>query len=70
MCLFPLRQEFEKLLQCGRCKNAFYCSRECQNNAWKRHKSLDLLGLAYQPKVFAVGLVEIKGWAAVKGGDF
>ena len=33
-------KEFEKLLQCGRCKNAFYCSRECQNNAWKRHKNI------------------------------
>ena len=33
-------KEFEKLLQCGRCKSAFYCSRECQNNAWKTHKQL------------------------------
>lgn len=33
-------KEFEKLLQCGRCKSAFYCSRECQNNAWKTHKNI------------------------------
>ena len=31
-------QEFEKLLQCAKCKKAFYCSRECQTDAWKRHK--------------------------------
>ncbi|CAJ1338665.1 unnamed protein product [Effrenium voratum] len=33
-------KEFDKLLQCGRCKNAFYCSKECQNTAWKSHKNI------------------------------
>jgi len=23
---------------CARCKNTFYCSAECQNSAWKKHK--------------------------------
>ncbi|CAE7025658.1 Smyd1 [Symbiodinium natans] len=32
-------KEFEKLLQCGY-KMAFLCLRECQNNAWKRHKNI------------------------------
>lgn len=33
-------KEFEKLLACSRCKQAFYCSRECQNAAWKHHKNI------------------------------
>eukprot|EP00930_Biecheleria_cincta_P046045 TRINITY_DN31757_c0_g1_i1.p1 TRINITY_DN31757_c0_g1~~TRINITY_DN31757_c0_g1_i1.p1 ORF type:complete len:475 (-),score=108.63 TRINITY_DN31757_c0_g1_i1:26-1450(-) len=33
-------KEFEKLLQCGRCKNAFYCSPKCQTDAWKNHKNV------------------------------
>eukprot|EP00439_Symbiodinium_sp_Y106_P046912 s7180_g6.t1 len=33
-------KEFEKLLQCAKCKKAFYCSRECQTDAWKRHKNI------------------------------
>lgn len=33
-------KEVEKLLQCGRCKNAFYCSQKCQTDAWKNHKNV------------------------------
>eukprot|EP00747_Dinoflagellata_sp_TGD_P167157 gnl/TRDRNA2_/TRDRNA2_191103_c0_seq1.p1 gnl/TRDRNA2_/TRDRNA2_191103_c0~~gnl/TRDRNA2_/TRDRNA2_191103_c0_seq1.p1 ORF type:complete len:472 (+),score=100.39 gnl/TRDRNA2_/TRDRNA2_191103_c0_seq1:33-1418(+) len=33
-------KEFEKLLVCGRCKNAFYCSQKCQTDAWKNHKNI------------------------------
>jgi len=33
-------KEFEKLLQCGRCKNAYYCSQACQTEAWKKHKNI------------------------------
>ena len=29
-----------KLLRCGRCKSAFFCSVECQRVAWKTHKSV------------------------------
>ncbi|TCD63309.1 hypothetical protein EIP91_005690 [Steccherinum ochraceum] len=29
----------EELLRCSRCKNVFYCSKECQKAAWKQHKS-------------------------------
>ena len=29
---------FEKLLRCSKCKNAFYCGRECQVAHWKIHK--------------------------------
>eukprot|EP01114_Cavostelium_apophysatum_P013086 TRINITY_DN3091_c0_g1_i1.p1 TRINITY_DN3091_c0_g1~~TRINITY_DN3091_c0_g1_i1.p1 ORF type:complete len:199 (-),score=19.18 TRINITY_DN3091_c0_g1_i1:24-620(-) len=25
---------------CGRCKKQYYCSRECQSEAWKTHKAL------------------------------
>ena len=28
----------EKLLFCGKCKNATYCTRECQRIDWERHK--------------------------------
>jgi len=24
--------------RCGACKNAFYCSKECQNEDWQNHK--------------------------------
>ena len=27
-----------KLMMCGRCKIAKYCSRECQANNWREHK--------------------------------
>jgi hypothetical protein len=30
----------EKLLRCGRCGHAWYCSRDCQKTAWKLHKRL------------------------------
>ena len=29
-----------KLLRCGRCKSAFFCSAECQRAAWKTHKAV------------------------------
>lgn len=29
-----------KLLRCGRCKSAFFCSVECKRVAWKTHKSV------------------------------
>ena len=32
--------EEKKLLQCARCKNAVYCSRECQKNNWTMHKRI------------------------------
>ena len=25
--------------KCGRCKSAFYCSRECQRAAWRAHRA-------------------------------
>ncbi|KAL3663046.1 hypothetical protein V7S43_011987 [Phytophthora oleae] len=30
----------EKLSKCSRCRDAVYCSRECQKEAWKLHKRL------------------------------
>lgn len=30
--------ESKKLLKCGRCSLALYCSRECQKDHWKNHK--------------------------------
>jgi hypothetical protein len=35
-------KEFSANLVCSRCKSAFYCSKECQKNAWKQggHKHL------------------------------
>ncbi|KAG9412882.1 hypothetical protein AC1031_015775 [Aphanomyces cochlioides] len=31
-------QTHVKLLRCVRCRSVFYCSRECQKEAWKLHK--------------------------------
>ncbi|TCD63310.1 hypothetical protein EIP91_005691 [Steccherinum ochraceum] len=30
----------EELLRCSRCKDAYYCSKDCQKVAWKSHKSI------------------------------
>ena len=30
--------DFERLKVCGRCKDALYCSSECQKSDWKAHK--------------------------------
>ncbi|KAF0698282.1 Aste57867_11075 [Aphanomyces stellatus] len=32
------REARAKLMRCVRCQNAYYCSRECQKEAWKLHK--------------------------------
>ena len=38
-CAFPnLRVERSKTKYCSRCRTATYCSRECQEADWKRHK--------------------------------
>ncbi|KAI9024179.1 hypothetical protein DFJ74DRAFT_720154 [Hyaloraphidium curvatum] len=37
---FPNRiADGAKLMRCGRCKAARYCSRACQRSAWKEHKA-------------------------------
>ena len=33
-------EDFEKLLRCSKCKDAYYCRKECQIAHWKTHKSL------------------------------
>ena len=30
----------QNLLQCGKCKNVYYCSRKCQSVHWEKHKIL------------------------------
>ena len=35
-----------KGLKCGNCKNVYYCSRACQQKAWKKHKPLCLQSVA------------------------
>ena len=37
---FESTAEFQEstLMQCGRCKQAYYCSKECQRKDWKSHK--------------------------------
>ncbi|KAL3945426.1 MAG: hypothetical protein SGBAC_000479 [Bacillariaceae sp.] len=35
-----LESEEDKLLQCARCKNACYCSRDCQKKNWPMHKGI------------------------------
>ena len=37
-CLL-VKSEETPLLRCGRCKRAYYCSRACQQSAWKEHKA-------------------------------
>ena len=31
-------EESTKMVRCNCCKNAWYCSKECQKKAWKTHK--------------------------------
>ena len=39
LCLKSLPSNADQpLLKCGKCKNIYYCSRECQTIDWKRHK--------------------------------
>ena len=39
ICLKSLPNNSDKpLVNCGKCKNIYYCSRECQKTDWKRHK--------------------------------
>lgn len=30
----------DNLLRCSRCKNSWYCNKECQRTAWKQHKKV------------------------------
>ena len=39
-CSYSEAQIGHKLKKCGRCKRAVYCSRRCQEEAWKTHKQL------------------------------
>ena len=35
---YDLKESGKRLLSCGKCKNTYYCSRECQVQDWKDHK--------------------------------
>lgn len=39
-----------KLMKCGNCKSAPYCSRECQKNHWPEHKKICGKDITLQPK--------------------
>ena len=39
-CGFTEAQIGHKLKVCGRCKIAVYCSKSCQEKAWKTHKQM------------------------------
>ena len=39
MCKTCLKENV-KLLNCGRCKSVFYCSKDCQKKDWKSHKAV------------------------------
>merc|ERR1719215_141088 len=34
------RQSYTRMKKCSRCRNATYCSIECQKKDWPRHKSV------------------------------
>ena len=34
------QKKHEKMKKCSQCKNAYYCSRECQVKDWKKHKKV------------------------------
>uniref|UniRef100_A0A7S2K2T2 MYND-type domain-containing protein n=1 Tax=Leptocylindrus danicus TaxID=163516 RepID=A0A7S2K2T2_9STRA len=36
--IFEKNCKAKKLSLCGRCKNAYYCSKECQVSHWEKHK--------------------------------
>jgi len=42
-------KEFEKLeVVCERCREAFYCSKECQTKAWKNHQNICKLARCHE----------------------
>ena len=38
LCCNKIETANHRLLQCGRCKKAKFCNKECQRLAWKKHK--------------------------------
>ena len=41
-----------KLFKCNRCKNRYYCSKQCQKNDWNDHRNKCHLKAAYMSTSF------------------
>ena len=66
----PKQDTTNSSLRCSRCKKASYCSKECQKDDWKKHKTSCSPSLKVDPIDFKMMLSEIKAVDPDKIGDY